>query len=1120
VDIEYSTFVKRLKRVRNIEKVNSLIAGVVRFCVWLMVVTVFFLTLDWIFQFNSISRAIVDGCMILVLAISAVINIGLPLFDLLIRKNLPSIDSIAIRIGIHFPEIHDRLVNAIQIYRNHLINQEQYASTLVFRTMENAHTQTIDVDFSEIVNRKNITRGITILAMVSAFSFIVLISFRNTYLHSLERLLHPNKNYQHALPFTLTVTPGNIQILKDENVDIKVNSEGIAPTTVQLHIRNVATGYEFVNELANRKNQFLFTLERLKDSTQYFITAANYRSPMYAIQVIEIPMIRHLEVQLTFPSYTKMESRFLDDNVGDITALKGTKANLHIEANKQLSQAYLLFNNASPIPLQIKGSMAEGMIRINHNDTYRIQLTDRAEFESRDPIEYRIQALEDNPPLIRIVQPGEDVDIAENMQLPIEIEAEDDFGFTDIILSYRLTKSEFSNDTTRHSIKMAIANPDEEKILVSYPWDLTSLNLFPEDVVTYYAVVRDNDNISGPKSAQSATYHIRFPSINELYTDMEKEHETAFESVEGMYEQSKELKEKLSDLVQEMKKDPNLKWEEQKQLEDVMTSQQNLQKTLEEVEQQLDEMVQQMEKNDLTSVETLKKYMELQNLLQEMMTDEMKQAMQQLQDAMQNVDPEQLKQAVENLDISQKEFLKNIEKTLSLLKRLYAEQKLDEAIKKASTMMEQQNEINEKASENNKSMNDQLAGEQQKLEQESDALNNDLSQLQQTMSEFSDMPTMDVKNAQDTMQDQRLSDNMDQAKQQFQQGNFQQGQKFGQKSQQTLSQMTASLQMAKENMLQQQKQQLMAEMRRMNNDLLQLSKKQEEVMESGKEMNSNSSHIEEMADLQQDLVNGLQPLPNQAGNMENKSFFMSPQISKSIGNSLIQMQEAITNIEARNMPGASQDQGHAMASINEAVKQIRQSMQQLSAAQSASGLEEMMQQMSKMSQQQQGINQQTMQLGMGQSLSMQQQAAMARLAAQQAALKKSMEQLAQEYGDRSDVLGDLNQIAKDMNDVAKDLQSQQVTRQTYNQQRRILSRLLDAQKSMQRREYSQKRKAETGKYYLAKSPGLLPSDLGERDMQFRQDILKSTKEGYTKDYQELIKKYFEALVHDENDKNN
>ena len=162
------------------------------------------------------------------------------------------------------------------------------------------------------------------------------------------------------------------------------------------------------------------------------------------------------------------------------------------------------------------------------------------------------------------------MDIDEEMLLMLSIEAEDDFGFSLLQLVYKVLKSETNMDTTFQFIPLQLNNYQVEKVRHNYNWDLSDLNLFPEDVVTYHVEIFDNDNVSGPKSAKSLTYNIRFPSIYEIYTEVQQDYEQAFETFEGMYEQSKELKEKLSELVQEMKKDPNVNWEEKKQLEEVL----------------------------------------------------------------------------------------------------------------------------------------------------------------------------------------------------------------------------------------------------------------------------------------------------------------------------------------------------------------------------------------------------------------------------------------------------------------------------------------------------------------------------------------------------------------------
>ena len=99
----------------------------------------------------------------------------------------------------------------------------------------------------------------------------------------------------------------------------------------------------------------------------------------------------------------------------------------------------------------------------------------------------------------------------------------------------------------------------------------------------------------------------------------------------------------------------------------------------------------------MISPETLEKYQELQELFEEIASPEMKQAMSELQEALENIDPQQIQEALEKMEFNQESFLKNIERTIELFKRLRVEQKFDEIINKAEELAQQQEELNESA---------------------------------------------------------------------------------------------------------------------------------------------------------------------------------------------------------------------------------------------------------------------------------------------------------------------------------------------------------------------------------------------------------------------------------------
>jgi hypothetical protein len=98
-----------------------------------------------------------------------------------------------------------------------------------------------------------------------------------------------------------------------------------------------------------------------------------------------------------------------------------------------------------------------------------------------------------------------------------------------------------------------------------------------------------------------------------------------------------------------------------------------------------------------------------------------------------------------------------------------------------------------------------------------------------------------------------------------------------------------------------------------------------------------------------------------------------------------------------------------------------------------------------------------------------------------------------------------------MKEVVKDFEQKDINPNTIRKQERILSRLLDAQRSMRERDFEKRRKAEAGIDVVRASPKELDLTTQEGKNRLMQDLLKAMEEGYAKDYQDLIREYFEAL---------
>jgi hypothetical protein len=147
-------------------------------------------------------------------------------------------------------------------------------------------------------------------------------------------------------------------------------------------------------------------------------------------------------------------------------------------------------------------------------------------------------------------------------------------------------------------------------------------------------------------------------------------------------------------------------------------------------------------------------------------------------------------------------------------------------------------------------------------------------------------------------------------------------------------------------------------------------------------------------------------------------------------------------------------------------------------------------------------------------MSPQQQAEMQRLGQQQQLIQKSLEQLNKEAkvsGQSSKLPADLDNILKRMQEVVTDMQGEKLNDELIQKQENILSKLLDAQRSLNEKDYEKERESRTGENVSRNFPAELDLNSQNSLNKIRDELNKAVKEGYSRDYEDLIRKYYEIL---------
>ena len=265
---------------------------------------------------------------------------------------------------------------------------------------------------------------------------------------------------------------------------------------------------------------------------------------------------------------------------------------------------------------------------------------------------------------------------------------------------------------------------------------------------------------------------------------------------------------------------------------------------------------------------------------------------------------------------------------------------------------------------------------------------------------------------------------------------------------------------------------------------------------------------------QQLIQDQLRQTTKQMIELSKETFSITPEIGKAVGSVNNSIEKTKSDLTNRNIRDAISNQDIAIKGLNETALYLFQSIKQMQSSGSASGFEQFLKMMQQMAGQQQGLNQKGMGLSLGQMSEAGKKQMLQSMLQGQKGIQKSLQQLIKEMkqSGKNQGQGDLKGISNDINDVISDLSKMNYNRNTKNKQRRILSRMLDSQTSLAQRGYKEKRKsyANEGSTIYSSSKGL-PDNLGQRQSIALEALNRSLNSGYSKEYQTMIKRYFNAM---------
>lgn len=1011
-------------------------------------------------------------------------------------------------------DVRDAILNAVQlsqqIQSNHLTGSSiALAEAAIRQGASRAAALPADLLYPDAtihIWQKRLLTVFIIFLMVYAINFDGMNG-------AFVRLFNPGTKYPYPLPVSLAIDTARHEVLAGDTVLVAGEIKGRQFATVTLVQQNRGDQKNYSVPVKN--GGFLMTLPHVEHTFNIVAQVKNgrfwepwqiQRSDTLHLTVINRPVVQQLTVKVRPPAYTQLPGTVYSRDILEINALRGSKISLEGLVSKSANSANLIFASGKKQELAVTGQQVSGSFTLLENSVFWVNVTDNEGVSNLNPLKYPVYAISDAPPLAKVLVPAQDVLLSDALQLPLKVKLDDDFGFSQLTLNYQIKHPDYLNpDTSRYAVTIALPRESEKALEINYDWALDDLSLSPEDGVDYWFTVWDNDAVSGPKSAQTRIWSARLPSISEMFQQVNQTNDEVKTQTEDVLDAVKEIKEKVDELALEVTKNPQMSWEQQQEARQSMEQMQQTEQKLKDISEKLDKMIQSAKDQNLFDKETLDKYSELQELFQDLLSPELQAAMEKLQQAMQDQNPQQIQQAMQDFQASMENFKQSVERTLEIFKRVQIEQKLDELSQRLTDLAERQSDLVQDLESKDSSQQTDAAVKEQKISDEFEAAQQTAQDLNHLLQDQQALDPQMGAEFQQAMEQSETSENLQQSLQQMKNNQMQAAQPSAQRARQSLQQLAQQAAGMQSQMQQQMMDEVMSAFRKIMMKTLNLSQMQEGLEDQTRDVAQHSGQIRDMADQQQALKEGLKQIAADLSGLANQTFAVSPKLGQALGQSQTQMEAAIERMESRSPSQAAQAQAKAREALNMTAEQLASAMQNLMQGGQSSGFEQYMQQLQQMAGQQQGLNQQTM-MGMG-NMSMMQQ-----LAERQMQLRKNLQNIQEGMGDDPRMMGDLGKIGQEMEDVAKAMRQSKPRRDLVEKQERILSRLLDAQRSATQRDFSKKRTSKTGEdQSFWTGPNGLPTDLGEARNVIYEELLYSLKQSYSREDQALIRAYFEAL---------
>lgn len=314
-----------------------------------------------------------------------------------------------------------------------------------------------------------------------------------------------------ALPRTavplrqITVSPGDITVRRNSDLAIRASVEGFKPEQMQILVRfDNEQRWQAAPMQAIRNGEsttWEFKLYALRGPLHYYVIARDPRAAEHSVQhsvsVVDLPRIERMRLTYAWPQWTGLPTQ-TEETARNIRAVVGTNVKLEVVADSPLdSPVVVVGGNAAA--MNEAGATNTGSIEVKNAGSYHISARVAGELVALTD-DYSIEIIADEKPSIDIQKPGRDWRATSIEEVPVRIQAQDDFRLQQVELHYSVNGGEWQTRQVgggkRQETSESLLRLEELGATRKLADEKALQRLMPGDLISYYAVAKDRKEVA------------------------------------------------------------------------------------------------------------------------------------------------------------------------------------------------------------------------------------------------------------------------------------------------------------------------------------------------------------------------------------------------------------------------------------------------------------------------------------------------------------------------------------------------------------------------------------------------------------------------------------------------